>query len=342
MDQITAPHRSSAQTEALLAQVASELDSSMGMLTLHGPDGDPPRILTSLNMSHSLAAATASSVDRDLAASRELDSNGWRGLMQWPQAPPHDNEEMARITFLCRVAPLRAIALTACRFRDGWHSWDEQVSEKLRNWVEPFLALLWRAEHEQAQRDGLAQAIDRFDFGIILLDADGLPCFANARAQKMLDCGEGIRRVGHALAATDYEDAIRLQSAIRHDTGGGNSFHLLLLHRARTQPLIAVVASLGSQQDLWGKPAVALYLIDPGRDTQAMVNALCRAHGLTATESTLAMHLVGGATIDDAANRMHIQTQTARAYLKQIFAKTGTHRQAELVRAILSGLVHIS
>ena len=87
---------------------------------------------------------------------------------------------------------------------------------------------------------------------------------------------------------------------------------------------------------------MALFILDPDRDLGAMVSALCRAHGLTVTESTLAMHLVGGATVDDAANRMHIQTQTARAYLKQIFAKTGTHRQAELVRAILSGLVNIN
>lgn len=341
MDQISTTHRNDAQAEALLTLVASQLDSSMAMLTLHGPDGDPPRILTSLNMPSNLASAVAASVDHDLSVLPEANGSDWRGSTEWPPPVPRNDGGVARVTFLCRVAPLRTIALTACRAGAAKHSRDEQVSLDLKSWVEPFLALLWRAEHEHAQRDGLARAIDRFDFGIVLLDADGLPWFVNARAQRLLDAGDGIRRAGHAIAATDFEDAVRLQTAIRHDPGAGDSFHVLLLHRTRTRPLIAVVASLGGEQDLWRKAAIALYIIDPDRDLGVMVSALCRAHGLTVTESALAMHLVGGATVDAAASRMRIQTQTARAYLKQVFAKTGTHRQAELVRAILSSLVHI-
>jgi DNA-binding CsgD family transcriptional regulator len=36
---------------------------------------------------------------------------------------------------------------------------------------------------------------------------------------------------------------------------------------------------------------------------------------------------------------MRIKQQTARAYLRQIFQKTGTNRQADLVRMMMSNLL---
>lgn len=341
MDQISATLQSDVHAEALLGLVIEQLDTSMGMLTLHGPEGDPPRILSSLNMSERLVSTIATSIDRDLADPRDANGTEWRGTMGWPVTAAHDDDGHARMTFLYRVAPRGAIGLTVCRVNGVESSWDGEVSRAGRGWIEPVLGFIWRAECEHALRDGLVRAIDRFDFGIVLLDPDVSPWFVNTRAQRLLDAGDGIRRVGHAIAATDFDDAIRLQTAVRHDSVSPDSFHVLLLHRMRARPLIAVVASLGCQKDWWSKPATALYLLDPDRDTGAMVTGLCRAYGLTATESALAVHLMGGATIENAAGRMHIQTQTARAYLKQVFAKTGTHRQAELVRALLGGIVHI-
>jgi DNA-binding CsgD family transcriptional regulator len=259
--------------------------------------------------------------------------------MGWRPTARHGEEVDKRVTFLHRVALRGAIGLTICRpqpVRD-----DGSISQELKGWVEPILGLLWQVEYERALRDGLTRAIDRLDFGIVLLDADVSPWFTNARAQHLLNAGDGIRRVGHAIAATDFDDTIRLQTAVRHDAISCDGFHVLLLRRALSRPLIAVVVSLDCKNDLWSKPATALFLLDPDQDTRGMIGALCQAHGLTAMESTLAVHLVGGATVDDAASRMHIQTQTARAYLKQVFAKTGTHRQAELVAAILTGIIQI-
>ena len=339
--QVPATLHSNIHAEALLSVVASQLDTSMGMLTLHGPDGDIPTVLTSLNMPSTLASAVAASIDCDLAAPQDSGGTEWQGAIGWLTAPACDQEGHARLTFLYRVAARGAIGLTVCQEDSAGAAWDGAVPSTLREWLEPILALIWRAECEHALRDGLVRAIDRFDFGVILLDPDVSPWFANARAQQLMDAGDGIRRAGHAIAATDFDDAVRLQTAIRHDSVSGDGFHVLLLNRKRARPLIGIVVSLSCQRDLWSKPTTALYLLDPDRDTGAMVTALCRAYGLTATESTLAVHLVGGATIKKAAAQMRIQIQTARAYLKQVFAKTGTHRQAELVRAILGGIVQI-
>lgn len=44
-----------------------------------------------------------------------------------------------------------------------------------------------------------------------------------------------------------------------------------------------------------------------------------------------------GERLDHAAEQLGIRVGTARNHLKSIFAKTGTSRQAQLVRLLLSG-----
>ena len=66
---------------------------------------------------------------------------------------------------------------------------------------------------------------------------------------------------------------------------------------------------------------------------------LLRCHfGLTPAEARLALHLVAGETLRSAAVKLGISYETARTCLKNIFNKTGTCRQAELVIVILTAL----
>jgi DNA-binding CsgD family transcriptional regulator len=60
--------------------------------------------------------------------------------------------------------------------------------------------------------------------------------------------------------------------------------------------------------------------------------------GLTPAEARLALHLVAGETLRSAEVKLSISYETARTSLKNIFRKTGTCRQAELVIVILTAL----
>jgi DNA-binding CsgD family transcriptional regulator len=66
---------------------------------------------------------------------------------------------------------------------------------------------------------------------------------------------------------------------------------------------------------------------------------LLRCHfGLTPAEARLALHLVAGETLRSAEVKLSISYETARTHLKNIFNKTGTCRQAELLVVILTAL----
>jgi DNA-binding CsgD family transcriptional regulator len=66
---------------------------------------------------------------------------------------------------------------------------------------------------------------------------------------------------------------------------------------------------------------------------------LLRCHfGLTPAEARLALQLVAGETLRAAAVKLSITYETARTELKNIFNKTGTCRQAELVIVIVTAV----
>lgn len=56
-----------------------------------------------------------------------------------------------------------------------------------------------------------------------------------------------------------------------------------------------------------------------------------QAYGLTGTEASLTSLLLQGHALARVAERLGIRLATARSHLKAVLAKTGTHRQSELV-----------
>ena len=62
------------------------------------------------------------------------------------------------------------------------------------------------------------------------------------------------------------------------------------------------------------------------------------AFRLTEAEARLATQLALGESLEKVADRFGIGKETARSQLRGIFAKTGVHRQAELV-AVLAKLL---
>jgi len=77
-------------------------------------------------------------------------------------------------------------------------------------------------------------------------------------------------------------------------------------------------------------------LIDPDDRKLPQPAILRSAFDLTDAESRLAALLLSGDSLEDLCDRLQIAKETGRNQLKSIFAKTGTHRQVELVLTLNS------
>ena len=82
------------------------------------------------------------------------------------------------------------------------------------------------------------------------------------------------------------------------------------------------------------RPAAMLFVSDSERASNPTAERLQRTFGLTRAEAAVAVELLNGHGLKAAA-ALGIAPVTARTHLTAIFGKTGTHRQAELVRVLL-------
>ncbi|MEJ0067429.1 MAG: helix-turn-helix transcriptional regulator [Pseudomonadota bacterium] len=82
---------------------------------------------------------------------------------------------------------------------------------------------------------------------------------------------------------------------------------------------------------------IALFISDPMRAQATQSEILQTLYGLTRSQARLAVLLAEGHSVKHAAGTLGLTEGSARQYLKTIFTKTGTHRQADLVRKVLSG-----
>ena len=63
---------------------------------------------------------------------------------------------------------------------------------------------------------------------------------------------------------------------------------------------------------------------------------LRRLYGMTKAEAAVAIRLLRGDGIKPIADSMCLSTGTVKTHVQHIFNKTNTHRQAELVRLLLT------
>lgn len=218
----------------------------------------------------------------------------------------------------------------------------EAMPPALLGWIEAYVELWWRRRCEAERGECMRGALDDLDLGVMVLDVDGDISFANVRAEQLLESSDGLRRLGGSIGATVFDDAVRLQTAIGralHADAGRHEPSLLMLRRAKGRPLVASVVRVAKRSSQPGDPAAVVYVLDPDANVERLLDPVCDAYHLTATEARLTRAIVAGTTLAEAAGAQRIRLETARSYLKQIFAKTGTHRQAELVRVMLSAIL---
>ena len=60
--------------------------------------------------------------------------------------------------------------------------------------------------------------------------------------------------------------------------------------------------------------------------------------GLTPAQARLVVHLTAGHSLRSSAKMLGVKYETVRTYLKSVFQKTGTHRQAELVLTVFTAM----
>lgn len=90
-----------------------------------------------------------------------------------------------------------------------------------------------------------------------------------------------------------------------------------------------------------GKATAVVFITDPDQKPAVQPETLRMLYGLTRAETKLAMVLLDGKSLLEAAELNDVGRETVRSQLKSIFGKTGTQRQSELI-GLLARLPEVS
>ncbi|WP_179405059.1 helix-turn-helix transcriptional regulator [Burkholderia guangdongensis] len=202
-----------------------------------------------------------------------------------------------------------------------------------------------------AERALYAGTIDRLDVGTAILDEDGRVLKHNSIAERLFERQDGLCLRQDQLHASCPLDERRLQKTIQaalehYRASALGRIEATTLSRAGgAMPLNLLLRPLAPHrgaEDRRHRPAVAVFVRDPKSSPQTSRDMLHRLYRLTPMETEIALLLVDGNTLDEAATATGITKNTARAHLRGIFAKTGATRQAVLVKTLLNSVVSIA
>lgn len=200
----------------------------------------------------------------------------------------------------------------------------------------------------ESERTLYAGTIDRMLVGSVILDEHGKIMKSNGAADRLFAKRDGIYVSQDALHAHCPLENRKFQKAIQlginnHLIAATSCVEATTLSRpAGDMPLSVLIRPIPLNycaEDKRRRPAVAVFIRDPAgspQNSRAMLRKLFR---LTPTETEVALLLVDGLTLDEAADALGMTKNTARAHLRGVFAKTGATRQSVLVKTLLNSVV---
>jgi DNA-binding CsgD family transcriptional regulator/PAS domain-containing protein len=188
----------------------------------------------------------------------------------------------------------------------------------------------------QAEED-LQHTLDRSPHGLFLLDAMGVIRQVNKAGEALLRIPGGLqlnegRLVTHSQSQT--RKLLGLVACAASPSGAGGSMALdVAPGRLPISLTIAPLTEAGSPY-LRGR-TVLVCATDLEAGTNLPEKQLRELFGLTPAETRLALALLEGVPVREAAGRFGTSQNTTRSQLARIFDKTGTNRQSDLVRLLM-------
>lgn len=190
------------------------------------------------------------------------------------------------------------------------------------------------ADAHQAREMAYA-LLDRIPLALILVRGNGRIVYANTRAERLVTAGQvlgrGPRGILHAGRRDDTEALLNTVAACaRGDPGTEGAIALHAADGGAPASVIVVPAGQAAQ-------GAALFIAEPDSGVTIDAKRLAGLYGLTRSEARILARLACGETVDQIAKAGGHQLSTIRSQLKSVFAKTGTRRQPDLIKLVLSG-----
>jgi DNA-binding CsgD family transcriptional regulator/PAS domain-containing protein len=195
---------------------------------------------------------------------------------------------------------------------------------------------------KKAEAASLADALDGISAGMFLVDATGRIVHANAAGHVMLKKAGVLRAEAGRLIANDPQADQTLADTFATAGDGdaaigikGVAVPLLARDGERYVTHVLPLTSGARRQAGASYAAVAaLFVHKAALDTPSPPEVIAKAYKLTPMELRVLLAIVEVGGVPEVAEALGIAESTVKTHLGRLYGKTGTHRQADLVKLV--------
>lgn len=180
----------------------------------------------------------------------------------------------------------------------------------------------------------IGSTLDRMAAGVILLEIGDTVKFMNSTARDIIAEADGIAWGNTGLRGAIPPATQLLKQTLADVSNGPTASRTITMPRSLRLPLLVEVNSLRSKERA-SPLSAAIFIVDPERRSPLSPQVAAHLYGLTPTEARLAAALTDGKRLDEIGNEMGVAQTTITFHLQNIFRKTQTSRQADLVALLM-------
>ena len=192
------------------------------------------------------------------------------------------------------------------------------------------------------QIDNLTDTLSGLASGVFLVDSDSRLLFENKAGASMLDKASPVRREKSKFRVADPQANRTLRevfaSAKIGDLAVGTAGIAVPISLVDDERWIAHILPLTSGARLKalapGSAVAAVFVRKASIEATSSLKTIAELYSLTRTEARVLGAVARVMSIPALADVLGIAEATVKTHLQHIFAKTGKHRQAELVKLV--------
>ena len=209
--------------------------------------------------------------------------------------------------------------------------------------------------NSENRRGALTEILDRLPEAIFLIDRQGNVVSSNLAARAIAQLNDGLSLIDDRIGLVQPGEQETLRTLIdkvasragpatgspaRH-ADGTMTMSVSRPSGKTAFPIVVTPVKCRGVPD--GRPAIVAAVItkDTEQRGSVLVPDLAVAFGLTPGEKRLAGLVAGGLGLKEAAEMLGITRNTVRTHMKRVYAKTGVHSQADLVRLLSRGSIEL-
>lgn len=193
-----------------------------------------------------------------------------------------------------------------------------------------------------AEAATLGDTLDGIGPGLFFVNADAHILEANANGRAMLEQGTLVRAHGGRLVPADRDAEQGLTEILCRFESGSAAISVppasVLLSAQAGEPFVAHVLPLieGARRRTGSAymAVAAVFVQKASFDLPSSREVIARSYKLTPTELRVLFAIVQEGGVPKVSEAMGISVATVRTHLRRLFAKTGTDRQADLVKLV--------